>query len=209
MRVAKDLARLMRERAEAVSAIVVELKDLQAAFAYALDVCDKKEACQLLVSGCEEKLSDKAEALCETKREKVVAAPNLSSDEYAAFSALCAERGVKCLRDGLRDHLAGIDIGLTHANLAIAETGTCVIDSSCEELRLSTMISEIHMIILPASRIKATAFEAERDINALINTDTPSYTAFVTGASRTADIERVLAIGVHGPLELHILMLEG
>jgi L-lactate dehydrogenase complex protein LldG len=41
-----------------------------------------------------------------------------------------------------------------------------------------------------------------------LSKDGPAYVAFVTGASRTADIERVLAIGVHGPLEMHILLLE-
>jgi L-lactate dehydrogenase complex protein LldG len=107
----------------------------------------------------------------------------------------------------LRDHLAGIDLGLTMADFGIAETGTLVIDSSSEEVRLATMISEVHVAVLPKNRIREAAFELEEDLRQLMGA-TPNYTAFITGASRTADIERVLALGVHGPLELHILLLE-
>ena len=108
---------------------------------------------------------------------------------------------------GMRRHLGGIDIGFTIAQAGIAETGTLVLNSKSEELRLATMVCEVHVCVLKTSTIRETSFEAEDLLRAFIK-DGPSYVAFVTGASRTADIERVLAIGVHGPLELHILLLE-
>ena len=89
----------------------------------------------------------------------------------------------------------------------IAETGTLVIDSSSEAVRLATMVSEVHVAVLPKSRIRATALDLETELRDLMQS-APNYAAFITGASRTADIERVLALGVHGPLELHILLLE-
>lgn len=69
------------------------------------------------------------------------------------------------------------------------------------------MISEIHVCVLHKSRIHPTAEDMYGQLKAYMETK-PNYLAFVTGASRTADIERVLALGVHGPLELHILILE-
>jgi L-lactate dehydrogenase complex protein LldG len=82
-----------------------------------------------------------------------------------------------------------------------------VIDSSSEDVRLATMISEVHVAVLPAGRIRKTSYDLEAELRDRFGT-APNYYAFITGASRTADIERVLALGVHGPLELHILVLE-
>ncbi len=194
-------------KAEAVSATVARVASPQAAFAYAVDLCDRKEACQLLVSGCEADLSPEAEALCDTKQTKVMAAPELPPEEHAALSALCADKGIELTDRDLRDHLAGIDIGFTHADFGIADTGTLVIDSSSEQVRLATMISEVHIAVLPRSRLRENSYALEEDLRGCMQ-QSPNYMAFITGASRTADIERILALGVHGPLELHILIME-
>jgi L-lactate dehydrogenase complex protein LldG len=93
------------------------------------------------------------------------------------------------------------------ADYGIAETGTLVIDSSSEELRLATMISEVHVAVLPTHRLRTPFSDLEAKL-AQIMEAAPNYYAFITGASRTADIERVPALSVHGPLELHILLME-
>ncbi len=120
----------------------------------------------------------------------------------------CAvHRGLTLVDSGLRDHLAGIDMGFTIVDYGIAETGTLVLNCPGEELRLATMISEVHVAVLPISKIRKSAYDLEPELTEMMKTS-PDYTAFITGASRTADIERVLALGVHGPLELHILLME-
>ena len=203
----QSLVRTFTAAAEKVSAFVAQVTDMEQAFEYTLDLCERKEACQLLISGCREPLSEPATELCDRKQEKVLAAPVLQATESARLAALCKARGIAFVREGLRRHMAGIDIGFTPADYGIAETGTLVIDSSSEELRLATMISEVHVAVLPKSRLRATALEAETELRRFMEAP-PNYCAFVTGASRTADIERVLALGVHGPLELHILLME-
>lgn len=198
--------RLFTRKAEQVSAIVTQVATLSDALDYARRACEQKEACPLLVSGCEAELSPSGRTLCDQKQAKLIAAPGLNEAVRGDFAKACAGAGIEVVYDGLRNHLAGVDIGITLADWGIAETGTLVIDSSDEEVRLASMISEIHVALLPVKRIVGSVDEIAVALEAKMSA-TGNYTAFITGASRTADIERVLALGVHGPLELHILLL--
>jgi len=195
-----------RQKAEAVSAVVVPVADIEAALAYSVDLCRNKQACQLLLSGCEAPLSAPAAAICRDKPPRTLAAPNLEPALQARLAALCRQNGIGLITDDLRGHLGGIDVGLTIVDFGIAATGTVVLACADEQLRLATMISEIHVAILPTGRLVASAFDIKAELAAAMAAP-PGYLAFITGASRTADIERVLAIGVHGPLELHILLV--
>ena len=96
------------------------------------------------------------------------------------------------------------DVGITSAQAAIAETGTLILDSACERHRLVSLVPPVHIAIVNASTICDTLSDAlallrkEKEIS-------PAVT-FITGPSRTADIELTLAIGVHGPQELYVIV---
>jgi len=196
-----------KTKAGLVSAVVSEVATLKEAYLYTVDLCDKKEMCQLLVSGCELNLSEGSEKLCEEKTTKIIAAPGMKKQQYSALAKMAEEKGLETVESGLRKYLAGIDVGFTVVDLGIAETGTLVLNCPSEDLRLATMVAETHVAVLPLSKLRETSYDAEEEVLAFMK-DSPNYTAFITGASRTADIERVLALGVHGPLELHILLWE-
>lgn len=200
---------LFTERAKALSTTVVEVKSMEEAMAYAMEVCAKKPFCKLMLAGCESDLSQKASDLCEdaTLSEKVISGVKLPADVYEKLQQLGTEKGFKVIDKGLREYLRGFDIAFTIADMGIAETGTVVFDSSSEDYRLSMMVCEFHMAVLPKSKIKANSFEAEEELTAWMK-EGPRYTTFVSGPSRTADIERVLAVGVHGPLEMYVIILE-
>lgn len=202
-----DLVKLFTENATKVGAQVHSIKNLSEAFSYVMDTCEGKEACKLLLSGCEQPLSKDAKAHCDLKQKKIIAAPEFTGEEGKELAALCEKHGFELVTEGMRQHLAGVDIGLTHCDYGMAKPGTLVLNSNSEELRLATMVSEFHIAILPVSRIREDSDAVEAEFTKMLG-GTPSYNAFITGPSRTADIERVLAVGVHGPLELHILLLE-
>ncbi|HKP82217.1 MAG TPA: lactate utilization protein [Pyrinomonadaceae bacterium] len=98
----------------------------------------------------------------------------------------------------------GFDVGITTAQAAIAETGTLVLDSARERHRFVSLVPPVHIAIVDASTIYATLGET---LTMLQNGNevSPAVT-FVTGPSRTADIELTLTIGVHGPQELYVII---
>jgi len=99
------------------------------------------------------------------------------------------------------------DVGITTVQAAIAETGTLVLDSERERHRLVSLVPPVHIAIVEATQIYQTLAEA---LTALRQKErVSSIVTFVTGPSRTADIELTLAIGVHGPQELYVIVNEG
>lgn len=175
-----DLIQKMKERAQAVQTIVSEIDDIRQAFQYTVE-------------------------LTKNQGGTAIAAPGLKEADQSVLGELCGERGVALFTEALRDHIGKIHTGLTLADWGIAETGTLVLDSSSEDIRIATMLSEVHVAVLPKSRIRSDAFALESQLTEVIKSP-HRYLAFISGASRTADIERVLTIGVHGPQELHILL---
>ena len=96
------------------------------------------------------------------------------------------------------------DVGISTAQAAIAETGTLVLDSADERHRLVSLVPPVHIAIVDASRICETLGEALALLRQ--GKELSRAVTFVTGPSRTADIELTLTVGVHGPQELYVIV---
>jgi L-lactate dehydrogenase complex protein LldF len=97
-----------------------------------------------------------------------------------------------------------IRAGLTAALVGIADTGTLVIPSLKGQPLTASLLPEIHIVVLPISRLKSSLPEAL----SLPEVKESPTTVLITGPSRTADIEMTLTIGVHGPKELHVFLVD-
>src|SRR5436305_9537332 len=113
------------------------------------------------------------------------------------------------LENASASELFDCDAGLTSAQWAIAETGTLVLESDEERHRLSSLVPPVHIAIIEAARIRQTLGEILQSLGEKGRDRLSRTVTFITGPSRTSDIELTLAIGVHGPRELHVIILEG
>jgi len=122
-----------------------------------------------------------------------------------AVAEQAAEEGLT--RSDVAVRLSG-GTAIVLAYAGIAETGSLVLADDAMAPRLAGMLADVCVAILPASAIVRDLDQAGLLLTELDRTG-HRYVSLVTGPSRTADIERVLTIGVQGPKILHIIVLTG
>jgi len=105
----------------------------------------------------------------------------------------------------LRRALETADVGITGADYALAETGSLVLLASASEARLISLLPPVHLAVVSKERLLAGLDE----LVTLLPDPAAATSALViiTGPSRTADIEQILVRGVHGPREVHVLLI--
>ncbi len=130
------------------------------------------------------------------------------------LSKVINSMGISCFdidvvdKRNLRKLLEAAYIGITDADLAVAETGSLIIISENDAKRLISCLPPIHVAILSKENILDNFLEVSEWLRKAQSTG--RYTvSIITGPSRTADIELEIVIGVHGPHELHVIILEG
>jgi L-lactate dehydrogenase complex protein LldG len=99
-------------------------------------------------------------------------------------------------------------VSVQHGFAAIAETGTLMLPSAGERPTTLNILTDTEIVVLHASRVVGAYEEAWDLLRSEIGT-IPRNVMFVTGPSRSADIEQTLELGAHGPRRLHVVLVEG
>ena len=106
-----------------------------------------------------------------------------------------------------KSELFDCDAGITGAQWAVAETGTLVLEADEERHRLASLVPPVHIALVEADKIRQTLGEVLQSLGEKGRDRLSRTITFITGPSRTSDIELTLAIGVHGPGELFVIIL--
>ena len=114
-------------------------------------------------------------------------------------------------RQEMRDLLARADLGLSGVDAVIAETGTLMLTAQPGQMRGVSLLPPVHVAVARTDQVVATFADALRTVRQAgqdVQQNLTSCISFVTGPSRTGDIELKLTVGVHGPGELHLVLLD-
>jgi L-lactate dehydrogenase complex protein LldG len=110
--------------------------------------------------------------------------------------------------EDFREVAARADVGLSSAEWAVAETGSLVLASGPGKGRSVTLLPPTYVAVLPAERVLRTVHEAIEKYASAANAGTlPANVCFHTGPSRSGDIEMEIFVGMHGPGDVHVVLV--
>jgi L-lactate dehydrogenase complex protein LldF len=119
---------------------------------------------------------------------------------------------VRVARKHLRELFISADMGITGANILVAETGSLVICSNEGNVRLVSSLPPIHVAIVGVEKVVETLDEANDVIRILGRSAAghpmTSYVSYITAPSRSGDIELTPVVGMHGPEEVHVILVD-
>ncbi len=126
----------------------------------------------------------------------------------------CAEKAIQeVLQSGgfaetFYKDLSTCDIGITYCESLVARTGTIVLSSASEEGRTASVYCPVHVCIAYTRQMVYDVKDALVLIKEKYKNDIPSLITFASGPSRSADIEKTLVKGIHGPKEVFCILIE-
>ncbi len=107
------------------------------------------------------------------------------------------------------EDLAACDVSITYCEVLIARTGTMVLSAAQVEGRTASVYAPAHICIAYTSQLVPDVEDAFKALHEKYDEKLPSFITFASGPSRTADIEKTLVTGVHGPKEVFCFLVEG
>jgi L-lactate dehydrogenase complex protein LldG len=151
------------------------------------------------------------ELVCKVMKEKGIANVALLNSSISLkghFVNQIGKAGITVYTDHLREVTPDVHAGITQVSYAIAELGSLVqadADSNVDHRLCSTLVP-IHIALVSTATLIPTLVETIATLHQL--PQIPGFVGFITGPSRTSDIERVLTIGVHGPKQLIVIFVD-
>ena len=102
-----------------------------------------------------------------------------------------------------------MNVGVARAacEAAVAQTGSILVSSATCGGRALSILPHVHIVIVALDQIVATLGDALDELRTRHAGRIPSMLSFITGPSRTGDIERILVLGAHGPKELVVILV--
>ena len=135
-------------------------------------------------------------------------ADDLGAERDALVRAL-SEAGITPIDGATADDAEPAEAGVSRARFAVAETGSLAVVGDELQPRLATMLPPVHVALVDLGRLYGTLDEAAAELERLMRPGRGGvrYVTLVTGPSRTADVEKTLAVGVHGPRAVHVVLV--